>query len=119
MREHDCGRRPAHWWPDPFACIAFRLQCCSDTLRADEPIYHREFSEDEDVPVYFVLVNWLVAVTLDQAIAKIGLFGNQNTVYKPTTPRWRLTVERLKSDGIWINGLQIFVFCSFQGSSEI
>ena len=24
------------------------------------------------------------------------MFGNQNTVCKPTTPKWRTTVERLK-----------------------
>lgn len=24
------------------------------------------------------------------------MFGNQNTVCKPRTPRWRTTVERLK-----------------------
>ena len=26
----------------------------------------------------------------------VGLFGNQNTVCKPTAPKWRSTVERLK-----------------------
>ena len=25
------------------------------------------------------------------------MFGNQNTVCKPTTPKWRSTVERLKA----------------------
>ena len=34
--------------------------------------------------------------TLKDAINEIGLFGNQNTIYKPTTPKWRSTVERLK-----------------------
>ena len=33
---------------------------------------------------------------LDKAVQEIGLFGNQNTVCKPTTPKWRSTVERLK-----------------------
>ena len=27
---------------------------------------------------------------------EVGLFGNQNTVCQPTTPKWRHTVERLK-----------------------
>ena len=31
-----------------------------------------------------------------EAVQEIGLFGNQNTVCKPTTPKWRSTVERLK-----------------------
>jgi len=33
---------------------------------------------------------------LEKAIQEIGMFGNQNTVCKPTTPKWRTTVERLK-----------------------
>jgi hypothetical protein len=35
-------------------------------------------------------------VPLEKAVREIGLFGNQNTVCKPTTPKWRSTVERLK-----------------------
>jgi hypothetical protein len=31
-----------------------------------------------------------------QAFKEIGLFGNQNTVCKPTAQKWRSTVERLK-----------------------
>jgi hypothetical protein len=34
---------------------------------------------------------------LSEAINEIGLFGNQNTVCKPVTPKWRHTVERLKA----------------------
>jgi hypothetical protein len=30
------------------------------------------------------------------AVREVGMFGNQNTVCKPTTPKWRSTVERLK-----------------------
>ena len=58
--------------------------------------YHREFAHDEDRREYFVPVRWLHSVPLDQAVNDIGLFGNQNTVCKPTTPKWRTTVERLK-----------------------
>jgi hypothetical protein len=35
-------------------------------------------------------------VPLQDAVNEIGLFGNQNTVCKPVTPKWRQTVERLK-----------------------
>jgi len=35
-------------------------------------------------------------VPLEKAVQEIGLFGNQNTVCKPTAPKWRFTVERLK-----------------------
>ena len=58
--------------------------------------YHREFMTDPERSEWFVKVEWLKVVALDQAVKEIGFFGNQNTVCKPTTPRWRSTVERLK-----------------------
>jgi hypothetical protein len=58
--------------------------------------YHREYVDDPERSEYFVPVRWLHTVPLDKAIDEIGLFGNQNTVCKPTTPKWRSTVERLK-----------------------
>lgn len=61
-----------------------------------EATYHREVVSDEDRREYFVPVRWLHSVPLEEAVNDIGLFGNQNTVCKPTTPKWRTTVERLK-----------------------
>ena len=58
--------------------------------------YHREHLDDPDRMEYFVPVKWLHSVPLDQAVNEIGLFGNQGTVCRPTTPSWRTTVERLK-----------------------
>ena len=58
--------------------------------------YHREFTDDPERIEYFVPIRWLRAVPLDQDVNEIGLFGHQNTVCKPTTPKWRSTVERLK-----------------------
>lgn len=58
--------------------------------------YHREFVTDPDRSEYFVPIRWLQTVPLEKAVNEIGLFGNQNTVCKPTTPKWRSTVERLK-----------------------
>jgi hypothetical protein len=58
--------------------------------------YHREFANAPDRCEYFVPIKWLDTVTLEKAVNEIGLFGNQNTVCKPTTPKWRSTVERLK-----------------------
>jgi hypothetical protein len=58
--------------------------------------YHREFVNDPDRCEYFVPVNWLQTVPLERAVQEIGLFGNQNTVCKPTAPKWRSTVQRLK-----------------------
>ena len=58
--------------------------------------YHREFIDDPQKCEYFVPVKWLQTVPSKEAIYEIGLFGNQNTVCKPTTPKWRSTVDRLK-----------------------
>lgn len=52
---------------------------------------------DLDKAEHFVRVNWLDTVPEDHAFDEGGLFGNQNTVCKPTTPKWRHTVERLKT----------------------
>ena len=40
---------------------------------------------------------WLDTVAAKDAFNEVGLFGNQNTVCQPTTPKWRHTVERLKT----------------------
>jgi hypothetical protein len=58
--------------------------------------YHRESVNDPERCEYFVPVQWLQTVPLENSFQEIGLFGNQNTVCKPTTPKWRSTVERLK-----------------------
>jgi hypothetical protein len=58
--------------------------------------YHKEFLEDPERCEYFVPVTWLETVPLERAVQEIGMFGNQNTVCKPTTPKWRSTVERMK-----------------------
>ena len=74
------------------------------TPRGDVPVldiakggkYHSQFLNDPERCEYFVPVQWLQTVPLEKAVQEIGLFGNQNTVCKPTTPKWRSTVERLK-----------------------
>lgn len=58
--------------------------------------YHRQFISDPDKCEKFVPVRWLQTVSLDHAFQEVGLFGSQHTVCKPTTPKWRYTVERLK-----------------------
>ena len=58
--------------------------------------YHREFVDDPERSEYFVPVRWLQTVPLEGTVDEVGLFGNQNSVCKPTTPRWRSTVDRLK-----------------------
>jgi len=63
---------------------------------ANRGSYHRDLINDTDRCEWFVAVQWLQTVPLERAVQEIGLFGNQNTVCKPTTPKWRYTVDRLK-----------------------
>lgn len=58
--------------------------------------YHFEHINDPDLSEYFVPVEWLHTVPVEQAIKEVGMFGNQNTVFRPITPKWRWTIERLK-----------------------
>ncbi len=58
--------------------------------------YHAEYINDPERCEYFVPVEWLHTVPVEQAVREIGMFGNQNTVCRPTTPKWRWTIERLK-----------------------
>ena len=59
--------------------------------------YHKQNGDDPaEGGELFVPVRWLQTVPLTEAVADPGLFGNQNTICKPTTPKWRATVERLK-----------------------
>lgn len=54
-------------------------------------------ANDPERSEYFVGVEWLDAVSAKQAFKEIGLFGNQNSACQPQTPKWRHTVERLKT----------------------
>jgi tRNA A-37 threonylcarbamoyl transferase component Bud32 len=75
------------------------------TTRGEVPVleavkggtYHSRYLDDPDKCEYFVPVQWLQTVPLEAAVAEVGLFGNQNTVCRPTAPKWRHTVERLKA----------------------
>jgi hypothetical protein len=58
--------------------------------------HYNSGAADPDRAEYFVPVDWLEAVSLEQAVQEVGMFGNQNTVCKPKTPKWRFTVDRLK-----------------------
>lgn len=61
--------------------------------------YTRFLTESDDVAEYIVPVQWLHTESNDKAFGETGLFGNQNTVCKPVTTKWRHTVDRLKQ--IW------------------
>ena len=57
----------------------------------------RQKHGDSERAECFVRVEWLDTVPRVKAFNEVGLFGNQNTVCKPNTPKWRHTVERLKT----------------------
>jgi hypothetical protein len=59
--------------------------------------YNRTAAPGEDWEEYFVPVKWLETVPVEKAVHEVGLFGNQNTVARPTTEKWRKTVEFLKT----------------------
>jgi len=78
----------------------FRVQTESGEQPALRILKHadryRLTANDPERAEHFVRVQWLDTVSEDKAINEVGLFGNQNTVCQPTTPKWRHTVERLK-----------------------
>jgi len=72
----------------------------------------RKNAADPDKAEYFVRVDWLDAVPERDAFDEVGLFGIQLTVCRPTAPKWRHTVERLKTsfknwDGVTQNGARV------------
>jgi hypothetical protein len=76
-----------------------------DTPTGEKPVLdvledakrYKSVADDPERAEYFVRVQWLDTREEANAINELGLFGNQNTVCKPTTPKWRHTVERLKA----------------------
>lgn len=51
----------------------------------------------DDDAEYLVPVKWIKTVSMNGAFSETGLFGNQNSVCKPQTPKWSHTVERVKT----------------------
>lgn len=66
---------------------------------SDQEYPHLHLYDDDEEAEYLVPVRWLYTVSREDAFSEVGLFGNQNTVCKPTTPKWSHTVERLKQ--VW------------------
>lgn len=58
--------------------------------------YYRSVASDPDKAERVVRVRWLQTLPEAQAINETGFFGNQNSVCKPATPKWRHTIDRLK-----------------------
>jgi len=68
---------------------------CLEVLKHAE--LYRQNANDPNKAEYFVRVEWLECVPSSKAFYEVGLFGNQNTVCQPTSPKWRHTVDRLKT----------------------
>ena len=66
---------------------------------SDYPHLYRMLDDEDESAEYLVPVRWLYTEERSQAFSEVGLFDNQNTVCKPTTPKWSHTVERLKQ--VW------------------
>ncbi len=57
----------------------------------------RKLAADPEKAEYFVRVQWLDTLPQNEAFKAVGFFGNQNTVCQPSSPKWRHTIERLKT----------------------
>lgn len=68
---------------------------CLDVLSTAAHL--RTTAEDPEKAEHFVRVEWLQTVPESKALNEVGLFGNQNTVCRPQTPRWPHTIDRLKA----------------------
>jgi hypothetical protein len=71
-------------------------ECPVLAVLRDAKVY-AQTADDPEQAEYFVRVKWLNTVDVAHAFNEVGLFGNQNTVCQPRTPKWRHTVERLKT----------------------
>ncbi len=81
-------------------CAEFLINTAQGERTARDVLRGKHEHDEDDHPdltEYYVRVNWLDTVPEEDAFNEIGLFGNQNTVCQPTTPKWRHTVERLKA----------------------
>jgi len=66
--------------------------------------HYKQHADNPEKAEYFVRVEWLDTVPAEKAVNEVGLFGNQNTVCQPSTPKWRHTIERLKTSFTKWNG---------------
>jgi hypothetical protein len=56
-----------------------------------------KLADDADNATYAVGVKWLHTVPYNKGIWEKGFLANQNTVARPTSPKWDYTVGRLKT----------------------
>ncbi|MDA3936800.1 MAG: endonuclease NucS [Actinomycetota bacterium] len=57
----------------------------------------RKLADDADNATYAIGVEWLHKVPYKKGVWEKGFLANQNTVARPTSPKWDYTVSRLKT----------------------
>lgn len=57
----------------------------------------RTIKDNPDTADYAVRLSWIHKVQYKQGVWEKGFLANQNTVARPTSPKWEYTVERLKT----------------------
>jgi hypothetical protein len=72
-----------------------------DESGREKPIYQiiknvPSANKTDDLLEYYVRVQWIKTVPLEEAIKEKGFFGNQNSAAKPKAKRWVHTIARLK-----------------------
>jgi len=67
-----------------------------DQMELNEPYPGLDTNTDDDHAEYIVPVKWDKTVNRTHAVKESGLCGLQHTVFKPRTPKWDHTVQRLK-----------------------
>lgn len=86
---------------EPQKMTEFKVRTAEGELPALEVLHFRDvykqYLNEPELHETFIAVEWLDTVPVEEAVSEVGLFGNQNTVCRPTTPKWRHTVERLKT----------------------
>lgn len=76
----------------------FNLVVSGKSLNVLDVVAGANYSKDEseEDQEFFVKVDWIKTVDIKDAYDELGFFGNQNSVCRPTTSRWRSTVAKLK-----------------------
>lgn len=59
--------------------------------------YLSDYKDDQEKSEYVVLVKWEKTVPLNDAVKEIGIFGNQNTICRPTSEKWVYTMKLLRN----------------------
>lgn len=68
----------------------------TDAVRSPEVV---RVADDPERGTYAIGVRWLHTVPYDEGVWEKGFLANQNTVARPTSPKWDYTVRRLKA--VW------------------